>query len=655
VRRLARATLATVVLLVLLGGTPLVLALSAGNPLQGWDGLQAGDLSGAVLLDVLAAVGWIAWASFAWAVLGELAAAPTSGAPRPHLPVLVPGMQHLAHSLVTAAFLLLPSTGAVLHPAPAAHTSPATISLHLAATAAGITAARPADATTPDPPPGHRTAMHRADSDSDEPALSALTSSEFTRGAGVGLVAGISLRELARLRRRQWRHRRPGRAVAATPTEVISTEKALLRRGRDQVSDTDRIQVLAAHAGTADAAMTPARGQAPWDAFCDAAGAPLPELTLSDEAAPQAGSSALTVVAARVGVDGDSGTPANSGTASPGTGDPAGQGTGTDRPPEHRRPSTVGLSVLSQPATRLLTVSASTARDVAVLAPQVHDRIRRLVGQADPGLDDDLVAWHEQATHRPRLSVLGPIRVRAAGHLPSPRPRLAWHTEVLSYLGAHPRGVTTEQFGTDLWPDDPDILTKPKLRQAIHVVRDWLGTNPHTGRAYLPRTPPGAGGTLFRVEELLSDGELFRRLRLRGVTHGPQGIHDLETALTLVTGPPYDPAQRRRDGYSWLIDTPVDAEYTAMIIDVAHLVATHHLAAGRPDLAAAAAHVSLSAGSRDDIPLLDLVAACDSGGNHGEAHHWIQQILTAHDADIEEDLPPRTAEILHRRRWHRAG
>jgi hypothetical protein len=148
---------------------------------------------------------------------------------------------------------------------------------------------------------------------------------------------------------------------------------------------------------------------------------------------------------------------------------------------------------------------------------------------------------------------------------------------------------------------------------------------------------------------MLLDADLFRRLRLRGVTRGPDGIPDLEAALDLVTGVPFD--QHRPGGYAWLADTPLDHEYTAMIVDVAHVVATHHLAAGDPDAADAAARVALLAGTSDDVALLDLVAACDARGHHAEAEQLIRRIMSNHDADVEEDLPPRTAEILHRRQW----
>jgi hypothetical protein len=247
--------------------------------------------------------------------------------------------------------------------------------------------------------------------------------------------------------------------------------------------------------------------------------------------------------------------------------------------------------------------------------------------------------------------VLGPLQVRSSGSLPDRSPRIPWHIEVIAYLAAHPRGVTAEQYGTDLWPDDPDITSKTKLRQSIYLARKWLGNDPDTRRPYLPNAddagPSGVG--LYRIDGLISDADLFRRLRLRGIAHADTGIGDLETALNLVTGRPFE--QRRPEGYHWLADLPLDHEYSAMIVDVAHLVATHHLANGRPDIAAIAGNVSLLAAGHDDVALLDLVAAHDALGQHRDARRYVQRILDNHHAVIEEDLPPRTAEILLRRRW----
>jgi hypothetical protein len=311
--------------------------------------------------------------------------------------------------------------------------------------------------------------------------------------------------------------------------------------------------------------------------------------------------------------------------------------------------------VLPGAVENMLATTATTSRDIEALAPGVTGLVRRQVEEADARLDEDLAAWWSERCDRPRLSVLGPLQVRTVGSLPADRPRVAWHTEVVAYLAAHPRGVTPEQLGTDLWPADPDAASKSKLRQALYMVRRWLGEDPATGQPFLPAAATGTSGgaRLYRLDGLLADADLFRRLRLRGVARGAEGIADLEAAIHLVTGPPFE--HRRPGGYAWLVDTPLHHEYTGMIVDVAHLVATHHLAEGRPKEAAAAARISLTAGGGEDVALLDLVAAADAQGHRGEAAAWIQQILTNHDADVEEDLPPRTAEVLHRRRWMEAA
>ena len=121
-----------------------------------------------------------------------------------------------------------------------------------------------------------------------------------------------------------------------------------------------------------------------------------------------------------------------------------------------------------------------------------------------------------------------------------------------------------ELLGTDLWPNDPNIAGKTKVRQARHIIRKWLGTNPRTGRDHLPPVAPSPGGpALYQVEGLLVDAELFRRLRIRAVARGSDGIADLHAALDLVTGAPFD--QRRPGGYGWLAETPLDHEYTGSV------------------------------------------------------------------------------------------
>jgi hypothetical protein len=446
-------------------------------------------------------------------------------------------------------------------------------------------------------------------------------------------------------------------------------------------------RLLAVAAGTQDQPMPAARGDDAWEALSDAAGAPRSDLITALAEPGDDGEDAPAARAPWAPQPGVRGAGRIRLVPAPATSDPG----AVDRsaspllePPDRGAPATdadadadgepvsglhlvggrarhaaypVALgtevagasSVLPQSVASILATSATTARDVQALAPSVPATARRQIDEADPDLDQDLASWHSADTTRPRLSLLGPVQVRAQGDLPADRPRLAWHTEIVAYLAGRPRGVNAQQLGTDLWPQDVNITSKTKLRQTMHLVRKWLGTDPATGQPYLPPLPTAAQGGvgLYRINDLLSDAELFRRLRLRGVTHGSDGIRDLEAALLLVSGPPF--GQRRSTGYTWL--TGQDHECTAMIVDVAHLVATYHLADNRPDRAAAAAKISLLTASHDDVALLDLVAACDAQGNHSEARVWVQKILSNHDAEVEEDLPPRTAEILHRRHW----
>jgi hypothetical protein len=88
-----------------------------------------------------------------------------------------------------------------------------------------------------------------------------------------------------------------------------------------------------------------------------------------------------------------------------------------------------------------------------------------------------------------------------------------------------------------------------------------------------------------------------------------------------------------------------------MIADVSHVVATHHLTAGEPELAVAAAQVALTAGSHEDTPLLDAAGGCFALGHRAEGSAYIRRIMANYDADVEEELPSRTYEILLRRGW----
>ena len=381
--------------------------------------------------------------------------------------------------------------------------------------------------------------------------------------------------------------------------------------------------MLSLAAVTDDRPIPPSHGDEPWDEHADACGGLRVDLPSSARRQPPAPAGAEDVPVVKLA---------------------------------ETAPS-VTNSVLPLSAQTYLDRGATTEQDLQALAPATDAGIRRDVEAADPGLDADLADWGDPSCPRPKLTLLGPVAVRAQGSLPERNPRRQFYTEIVAYLATRPGGATSERYATAIWPNEPDVVGKTKVRQSISVVRAWLGTNPATGADYLPSGVTAGGVGRYRIDDVLVDAELFRRLRVRGLARGVDGIADLRAALDLVTGQPFDLPTSRQGapgGYSWLVEesSRLDHEYAAMIVDVAHTVATHHLTVGEPELAATAAHVALKAGSYEDVPLLDLVAACDAQDNRAEADAYVTRILANHDAEVEEDLPPRTADILFRRQWN---
>ncbi|MHA3700746.1 LysM peptidoglycan-binding domain-containing protein [Jatrophihabitans sp. YIM 134969] len=387
-------------------------------------------------------------------------------------------------------------------------------------------------------------------------------------------------------------------------------------------------KLLALAAATDDRPLPGATGDMPWDAFSDAEGG------LRPEARPTtAGTAAVT------GAE----------TSAPPR--PVATAGAADIPTLHLAQSTSWptQSILPLALPTYLEHTAATEDDIDVLGPRTTEVLRDDVEGADPELDAELAAWHDPNCTRPKIRLLGPVAVTAQGELPAQSPRLSWNTEVVAYLATRPTGVSAERFGTDLWPGEPDIAGKTKVRQAVMIARKWLGESPD-GHEYLPKgTTASVNGGIARYEitDALVDAELFRRLRLRGLARGAGGIDDLWAALDLVDGIPFD--ARRPGGYSWLADDPLDHYFAGMIADTANTVATHHLAAGEPRRAAAAAQVALRAGSSEDTPLLNLMLACDAQGNRAEGDVYKLRIMANHDAEVEEDLPPHTFLVLNRR------
>jgi hypothetical protein len=223
---------------------------------------------------------------------------------------------------------------------------------------------------------------------------------------------------------------------------------------------------------------------------------------------------------------------------------------------------------------------------------------------------------------------------------------------VITYLALHPRGVSGDRFAADLWPERNFTARDSSPKNAMSIARKWLGTNPLTGTDYLPAaTANGTGVATYRLNGLLVDWDLFRRLRARGQARGADSIDDFEAALSLVTGEPH--SHRRPDGYGWLRDgsTADEDALSVAIVDTAHAVASAALAVGDLERAQHAVDVALSVGPADDRPLLDQASILDAQGRQAELAATVRRIRAHHEAEVEEDLPPSTYEVLLQRGW----
>ena len=301
-------------------------------------------------------------------------------------------------------------------------------------------------------------------------------------------------------------------------------------------------------------------------------------------------------------------------------------------------------SLLPAPDETYVAAAATTPDDLAVLAPRVSAEVRLGVEATDPGLDDDLAAWYDLGTTRPKLRVLGPAQVAAQGN--SPARREPFFTELVAYLALHPQGVTPTQVA------DAFATSKGKIREYLRIVREWLGVDLDTSLPYLPeaRQVPGATEPVYQVADVLVDLDLFRRLRVRGQARGADGVGDLLAALRLIGGRPFDdPTRWRPGGWAWLVDSDrIDESALVAVVDTAHTVVTQMLATGDLTTARQAAQTALLADPYDEIIRLDLAAVASAEGRFDEAVQIISQDIgnRSDDGHAPPELSPRTQEVI---------
>lgn len=297
--------------------------------------------------------------------------------------------------------------------------------------------------------------------------------------------------------------------------------------------------------------------------------------------------------------------------------------------------------------------AATTTDDVNELAPIVPDETRRAVEEADPSLDADLADWLNPGSMIPKLTLLGPVTASARGTYTEIAERKSYFVEMLSYLALHPNGVSSASVA------DAFSIGASRARTDLSFLRAWLGTNPRTDRPHLPAANASpaykqTGVAGYQLEDVLVDFDLFRRLRARGQARGSTGLPDLQAALDLVTGEPFDRLRER--GWSWLLDGERLHESAASsVVDTAHIIVTRALSEGDTATARTTAETACSAAPYDEIARLDLARILQEQGHEQLAEEILANGVfdRTDDQSPPIDLPPRTRQVVLNQRQGR--
>lgn len=184
-------------------------------------------------------------------------------------------------------------------------------------------------------------------------------------------------------------------------------------------------------------------------------------------------------------------------------------------------------------------------------------------GPGEPAAD----AGDEQSS-APEISVLGPLTVSGITH--------SGHGPKVAALAAliHLRpGRTAEFLCTAMDPVNP--WSTRTLQTRLSEIRSRLGAAPD-GQPYLARPKHGYS---FHPD-VTSDWRRFQDLATRGLADPQGGTENLENALALLRGKPFE----GRD-FSWA--DAVQQEMISRIVDTAHTLAVRHTEGDQPDLDAA--------------------------------------------------------------------
>lgn len=293
--------------------------------------------------------------------------------------------------------------------------------------------------------------------------------------------------------------------------------------------------------------------------------------------------------------------------------------------------------------------AAATVEDIETLAPMAVPEAESVVASEDPGLDADLVRWESPTLTSTKLTLLGPAGARTTGDAKTTAARRPYYVELLAYLVLHPAGSTADDLAEAFG------ITPERARVSMSNLRRWLGTDPNTKMPYLPDAKQThTSGTLgaYKLQGVLCDLNIFRRLRSRAQSKGTEGMDDLISALRLVSGEPFSRLGDR--DWSWLLEGDRwDQVITSAIVDVGHIVSAHALADNDTALALWAARTAYTASPYDEVAQLDVIQAVAAGGDDEHAKKDLaDKVFNRRDDELPPiELPERTAKIVADKKW----
>ncbi|MEU7068352.1 LysM peptidoglycan-binding domain-containing protein [Streptomyces sp. NPDC046161] len=279
--------------------------------------------------------------------------------------------------------------------------------------------------------------------------------------------------------------------------------------------------------------------------------------------------------------------------------------------------------------------ASAAARDNEA-APLPHQAAAPLPHQAaapEPGRHSQLAPADSDSTHgEVRIDMLGPLRITGGtGAAHAPRT-----TAVAALIHLRPRR-SAEYLCKAMDPVNP--WSTRTLHSRLSELRAAFGVTSE-GLPLLPR--PKDGGYFFHPA-VTSDWVQFQALASRGLAAGPTaGIADLEAAMALVRGKPFD-------GRTPPWADAVIQEMLSRITDTAHTLARWHTDGDTPDLDAARRTVlqALDVEETSEVLYRDLLNIEWTAGNTSAIRKTVarlQQMARTYDISLDE----HTEDTIHR-------